>query len=166
MATTTAPEVTAEATEADRRVAPFVVVGQIGNPGRCQAWMDAADRQCSKPTDGLLCPRHRTVAAKRVQAAVAQRRADQDRRAARRAERVAAARTQEPQNRASLERVNAELERLTAPVCADRAATGGAVHPSIARRVTAQFSDSRISKVTALTSRQERLRERIALAES
>ncbi|MCT1812476.1 hypothetical protein M3B61_09975 [Micrococcus luteus] len=162
MATTTAPEVTAEATEADRRVAPFVVVGQIGNPGRCQAWMDAADRQCSKPTDGLLCPRHRTVAAKRREAWRAKREQEQ----AKRVERVAHAKAHEQGNRAELDRVNAELDRLTAPVVADRAATGGAVHPSVAKRVNAQFSDSRVQKAGRLMGRQKELEAQIALAQS
>lgn len=165
MATTT-PQVTAEAVEADRRYAPFVVVGQIGQPGHCQAWMDSADRQCSKDTDGLLCPRHRTVAAKRAEAAVARRRAEREKDAAERAERVRAARAREQSNREELARVTAELDRLTAPVVADRAATGGAVHPSIARRVAAQFSDSRVQRVTRLQDRQGHLEKQIALAQS
>lgn len=163
---TTAPEVTAEATAADLRLTPFVVIGQLGNPGHCQAWMDAADRRCARPTDGHLCRRHRTVATKRRAALVAEVEARKAKRAEALQAKRAEARAHLEGDRAELARVSAQLERLTAPAVNDRAAMGGAVHPSIARRAAAQFSDSRISKVTALTARQERLRERIALAES
>lgn len=163
---TTAPEVTAEATAADLRLTPFVVIGQPGKPGRCQAWMDAADRLCARPTDGHLCRRHRTVATKRRAVRLAEIEAREAKRAQVQQAKRTEARAHLEGDRAELARVSAQLERLTAPAVNDRAAMGGAVHPSIARRAAAQFSDSRISKVTALTARQERLRERIALAES
>lgn len=166
MATTTAPEVTAEAVAADRPLTAHVVLGQLGQPGRCRAWMDSADRRCSKPTDGHLCPRHRTVAAKRREAWRAKREQEQAKQAAKRVERVAHAKAHEQGNRAELDRVNAELDRLTAPVVPDRAATGGAVHPSIVKRVNAQFSDSRVQKVGRLMGRQKELEARIALAQS
>ena len=61
-----------EDSAADLRLTPFVVLGQPGKPGHCQAWMDAADRLCARPTDGHLCRRHRTVATKRRAARLAE----------------------------------------------------------------------------------------------
>ena len=69
-------------------------------------------------------------------------------------------------DRAELARVSAQLERLTAPAVNDRAAMGGAVHPSIARRMDASLSETRVAKGQRLTRRAEHLRQQITLAES
>ena len=99
-------------------------------------------------------------------ATVGKREQEQAKQAAKRVERVAHAKAHEQSNRAELDRLTAELDRLTAPVVPDRAATGGAVHPSIAKRINAQFSDSRVQKVGRLMGRQKELEAQITLAQS
>ena len=62
--------------------------------------------------------------------------------------------------------VEAELAHLSAAPVDDRAAAGGAVHPSIARRMDASLSETRVAKGQRLTRRAEHLRQQITLAES
>ena len=65
-----------------------------------------------------------------------------------------------------LNAVEAELAHLSAAPVDDRAAAGGAVHPSIARRMDASLSETRVAKGQRLTRRAEHLRQQITLAES
>lgn len=154
-----------DAVAADRKIAPLVVIGPMRSAGHCSAWLEAAGRVCGKATDGHLCPRHRTVARRRFEAAVDKRRAELERAAAERNERRQRARARVEGNQAQLERVEAQLARLSAPVVQDRAAVGGAVHPSIARRTEAAFSPARTQKILALSTEAQKLRAEITLAQ-
>ncbi|EBY8915122.1 hypothetical protein D6T26_25440, partial [Salmonella enterica subsp. enterica serovar Typhi] len=124
-------EITPAAVEADLLLTPFVVVGQLRAPGHCQAWMDSTDRVCSTATDGHLCPRHRTVARKRRARRLAEIEAEQSKDRAAKAAAAERARGRLGGNRRELAAVEAELAHLSAVPVDDRAAAGGAVHPSI-----------------------------------
>ena len=48
----------------------FVVVGTLGDPTTCQAWLPQAERRCGRPTTlPHLCALHITVAHRRKRAA-------------------------------------------------------------------------------------------------
>lgn len=71
-----------------------------------------------------------------------------------------------PAWRAQLERAEAEYSRRTASVVTDRAAVGGATHPSIVRAQRSALSDSNISRVVELERIIKRLRADIGRLES
>ena len=154
----------AEQATADLALTPYVVLGDLTDPGLCQAWMESAERRCSRPTDGHLCNRHRTVAGKRRAAALAQRQAEQAQRAAAEQTRRAKARANVERNRRELHHISNRLKIITAALVQDRAAVGGNVHPSIARRTEAALSPARSAEIHRLTRRAEHLRAELALA--
>ena len=117
----------------------------------CVAWIDSADRQCRKPrVVGLLCTRHHNAAIRRMEKQAEKEKAQAARRSAYREKNLATW-------TARLSAVEAELSRRTSPVTTDRAAFGGATHPSIDRKRLAQLSDSNVSRVGEL------IRERVDL---
>lgn len=121
----------------------------------CVAWVDSKDAQCRKPRkEGLLCTRHHNVAEKRFAAEVAKREAQAEKRAAKRREQL-------PQWRAELERVRAEIERRDPAPHPDRAAYGGAMHPSIRKQQLARLSDSNVQRMGELVRRHEQLEKLI-----
>lgn len=132
-------------------------------PGRpCIAWIESRERTCGKG-GALLCPRHVNVARRRRQAAQAKDAEQRARRAQRERQRL-------PQMRQELAELEAWLNRhrhLLEPSITDRAATGGAVHAGVARRVEADWQ--RGLKIypqwKTKTARAESLRHRIVLAE-
>lgn len=151
-------------TTADLTLTPYVVLGELTDPGHCQAWMEAAARRCGRPTDGHLCTRHRTVASRRRATALAKRQAEDARRASANQARRAQARANVERNRRELFHISNRLKIITAAPTQDRAAVGGNVHPSIARRTEAAFSPARTAEVRRLNRRAETLRAELALA--
>lgn len=105
----------------------------------CVAWMEAADRRCSKDrTEGYLCKRHHTVALKRVPKALAKIEQDEARSQAaaeRRAERA-------PKLRERLAKIDAEIAHRTRERTTDMAV--------INTPLRTRLSDSQIARVAQL----------------
>lgn len=124
----------------------------------CPAWMERAERKCGKPAEVLLCAQHERVARRRLETkardqALARRKADEHRAA------------KVPGWRAELADVEQEIAREQARLspALDRAAVGGNVHPSVARRQErANERDARIgARLRQLNRRAADLRDRI-----
>lgn len=101
----------------------------------CPAWIESKDAYCHRPaTVGLLCKRHDTVARKRADDLVARETARRE------AERAAAAESL-PKLRAELADLEASIAKYEAslPPTMERAAIGGAVHPSIRKKQIRDF---------------------------
>lgn len=121
----------------------------------CPAWIESADRACGRePAKGMLCRRHHTVASRRWNQE-RQRREDAARDAALKRSRMI------PEWQAELARVEAEIERLDQPVVRDRAAVGGAVHPSIRKAQRRLMSDANVRRMAELWRRHEELTRKI-----
>ena len=122
----------------------------------CPAWIESADRQCGRqPVDAaMLCKRHRNVALKREQKARIKQKEQADRTKAYRAENL-------PKWRAERELIEAQMERYGSPATSDRAAFGGATHPSIRRKQLQQLSDTNVQRMAQLGQRWQRLTELI-----
>ncbi|MEO4039896.1 hypothetical protein V3N95_11590 (plasmid) [Micrococcaceae bacterium Sec6.3] len=131
----------------------------------CIAWVESRDRRCGATRDtagGLLCTRHKNVAAKRRAAA----RAKETEQKARRLERERARLPLMREELAQLEDWIARHEHVFAAPMQDRAATGGAAHPSIEKKVTANWNRGLKlwGTFSAKSRRAEELRRRIAAA--
>lgn len=133
----------------------------------CQHWIgsDATGRMCDAVVvEGALpyCSKHREIQRRRAVKEAEKRRAQRARADAawmeRNGYRLGSWRTQ-------LERAEAEYERRTSSPVNDRAAYGGASHPSIRRQQLASFSDTNVARVGELSRIIERLRADIARAE-
>ena len=138
--------------------------------GLCIAWVESRGGRCGAKREedgGLLCPRHRAVAARRRASRRASRRAKEQSRSQARASRERARLPHMRQELADLEAWLGRHERVFAPAVSDRAATGGAVHPSIAAKVSAGWDRGmKLWPVfQAKAKRAEELRARIARAE-
>ena len=122
----------------------------------CPAWIESADRQCGRqPLDtAMLCKRHRNVALKREQAARVKQKEQAARRESYRAENL-------PNWKAERELIEAQMERYGSPATNDRAAYGGATHPSIRRKQLQQLSDTNVRRMADLSQRWQRLTELI-----
>ena len=122
----------------------------------CPAWIESADRQCGRqPVDAaMLCKRHRNVALKREQKARIKQKEQADRTKAYRAENL-------PKWRAERELIEAQMERYGSPATSDRAAFGGASHPSIRRKQLQSLSDTNVRRMADLSQRWQRLTELI-----
>ena len=122
----------------------------------CPAWIESADRQCGRqPVDAaMLCKRHRNVALKREQKARIKQKEQADRTKAYRAENL-------PKWRAERELIEAQMEHYGSPATNDRAAFGGATHPSIRRKQLQQLSDTNVQRMADLSKRWQRLTELI-----
>src|SRR5699024_2687513 len=95
----------------------------------CPAWIESADRRCGRePVDAaMLCKRNGNVALKHEERARIKQKEQADRTRAHRAEKLA-------NWRAERELIEAQMERYGSPATSDRAAFGGASHPSIRRK--------------------------------
>ena len=122
----------------------------------CPAWIESADRQCGRqPVDAaMLCKRHRNVALKREQKARLKQKEQADRTKAYRAENL-------PKWRAERELIEAQMEHYGSPATNDRAAFGGATHPSIRRKQLQSLSDTNVRRMADLSKRWQRLTELI-----
>lgn len=122
----------------------------------CAAWLESAERTCTKPVveGAMLCKRHRNISLKREQAARVKQKEQKVRRDAYRAENL-------PKWRAERELIEAQMERYGSPATTDRAAYGGATHPSIRRKQLQQFSDTNVRRMADLSKRWQRLTEQI-----
>ena len=122
----------------------------------CPAWIESADRQCGRqPLDtAMLCKRHRNVALKREQKARIKQKEQADRTASYRAENL-------PKWKAERELIEAQMEHYGSPATSDRAAYGGAAHPSIRRKQLQSLSDTNVRRMADLSQRWQRLTELI-----
>ena len=118
----------------------------------CPAWIESRDSQCGrKPLDdGMLCKRHRTVAVVRRDKALAARQHQAQQLAERRARML-------PEWRAELAQVEADMERYGGMPTTDRAAYGGASHPSIRKAQLRQLSDTNVQRMARLSKRAQEL---------
>lgn len=146
----------------DLALASYVALPNPANWGEgCTAWVDSRDAQCGKPrTEGFLCKRHHTTAVKRMEKNRAETAARQERRVNERAESI---RVNGKEWLDRLDKVNSELNRSTASLVKDRAATGGNVHPSIKKKVLNQLSDSNVSRVAELLRVKADLERKLGL---
>lgn len=121
----------------------------------CTAWMDSQDRVCGNPTTTHLCPRHETVARRRLEKMVT---AERDRLAKAHAKRTA----ERPKLLLEFVRINLRLERIDPA----RRETGAETDPAmvnlpLSRRMP---SDSRISELAELHTRREQLQQRLGVS--
>ena len=134
---------------------------------KCRHWIgsDATGHSCGADAAGALgfCAKHLELERRRVEKTLEKGRAK-----AARAE--AAWREQNvprlPSMRVQLEQAEAEYARRTAPRVADRAAYGGAMHPSVRKAQASSLSDSNVARVVELERLINRLRADIARAEA
>jgi hypothetical protein len=135
----------------------------------CRFWVgdDTTGHACGKPVAEskggyALCDRHYEIEMRRTAKRLENERASRARAEAawlkRNAHRLPAWRSQ-------LERAVAEYERRTASPVTDRAAVGGATHPSIARKQRTHFSAANVARVGELDRIIQKLRADIARAE-
>lgn len=121
----------------------------------CPAWIESRDSQCGKaPAEAVLCKRHKTVAGKRHQKAVEKLQQEKARRAEYRAKNL-------PAWKAELQKVEADMQRYGGALTSDRAAYGGAAHPSIRRHQLQQLSDTNVQRMAGLVRKAEDLRSKI-----
>ena len=122
----------------------------------CAGWVNSRESTCSKPPveGSMLCKRHRNVALKREQAARIKQKEQADRTKAYRAENL-------PKWRAERELIEAQMDHYGSPATTDRAAYGGATHPSIRRKQLQQFSDTNVKRMARLSERWQKLTELI-----
>lgn len=130
----------------------------------CRHWIgsDAKGHRCGAAVERFdLCAKHFAVDLERTRARLAK-------------EKTAAAQREQawlaknaprlPAMRVQLERAEAEYARRTASPVADRAAVGGAMHPSIVRAQRSVLSDSNVSRVVELQKLIAQLRRDITRA--
>lgn len=145
-------------------LASMLALGQPTNwhPTGCVAWVESADRVCARTrAEGLLCKRHHTVAVRRFAAEVER---EKTRRAKWRAHREEQLARHGDRWRAELAKIEARMRVLDPPPeTTDRAAYGGAVHPSIRRRQIARMSDARVEEMARLIRRAEVLRSKLGI---
>lgn len=130
----------------------------------CRHWIgsDTRGHICGGTAETLdLCAKHYIVAKARVEKEIAKRR-DQVARAnaawlARNARNVPAWRVQ-------LERAESEYARRTGSRVEDRAAVGGAMHPSVVRAQRSALSDANVARVVELQAIIAKLRAGIVRA--
>lgn len=133
----------------------------------CTHWIgsDERGRVCGAEIAGArfpFCAKHLGVAKARVVKRAAARQASAARLdAAWRARNV----PHLPQMRVQLERAEAEYARRTSSPVNDRAAVGGAMHPSVQRAQAATLSDTNVARVVELERIVKRLRADIERAE-
>lgn len=121
----------------------------------CPAWVESRDSTCGKkPAEAALCKRHKNVATKRHQKALEALQAQQAARAEYRAKML-------PQWKEELAKVEADMQRYGGSPTTDRAAYGGAVHPSIRRQQLRQLSDTNVQRMARLVRKAEDLRSKI-----
>ena len=122
----------------------------------CVGWLESRGTTCRKPPvkDSMLCTRHRNLALKREQKARIKQKEQADRTKAYRAENL-------PKWRAERELIEAQMDHYGSPATTDRAAYGGATHPSIRRKQLQQFSDTNVQRMARLSERWQKLTELI-----
>lgn len=144
-------------TKRDRALAIMVTVSQDWEQlTTCVAWMDSADKRCSRDVEsGWLCKRHIAVAERKLTKAIAKDKADKEKREAWRAEKL-------PKWKAELAKIEAEMRRLDPPPpTTDRAAYGGVGCTTTTRYQRNLFTDSKVEKMGKLVRRAESLRRDI-----
>src|SRR5690625_526287 len=102
----------------------------------------------------MLCTRHRNLALKRHEKHVKKTLKDQQQRIEYRAKML-------PEWEAELAQVEADMERYGGAPTTDRAAYGGAAHPSIQRQQLRQLSDTNVQRMAKLSRRAQDLRDKI-----
>lgn len=121
----------------------------------CPAWVESRDSTCGKaPMKHVLCKRHHTIATKRKKKALEEFKAQEIRRAEHRRKML-------PEWKDLLAKVEADMERYGGAPTTDRAAYGGASHPSIRRHQMQQLSDTNVQRMAKLVHRAEELRRKI-----
>ena len=122
----------------------------------CVAWVESRQSTCAKPPAGysLLCTRHRNVALRREQAARMKQKEQAARRQSYRSENL-------PKWKAERELIEAQMDHYGSPATTDRAAYGGATHPSIRRKQLQSLSDTNVRRMADLSKRWQRLTELI-----
>ncbi|WP_162722397.1 hypothetical protein [Microbacterium sp. PM5] len=116
----------------------------------CRHWIgtDANGHVCGAPVEALnLCVKHYELAKAKMRREIDSRQERHDRVEAAWRERNA---RKAPAWRAQLEQAEREYARRTQSVVADRAAVGGAMHPSIVRAQRSVLADSNVARVVEL----------------
>lgn len=130
-------------------LASLVALNLAGPKGKCPAWMEAAERRCSKlATVGLLCQRHHTTALKRAEKVEAANAAFVERRRANATVRL-------PLAEAELTAVRKRIAALDPTLRED----GAIVNLPLSRRMP---SDSRIAELSRLVALRDRLAGEVA----
>jgi sRNA-binding protein len=130
--------------------------------GICRHWIgtDMNGHICGAAVKALnLCAKHYELAKARMQRELDARQARHDRQEAAWRERNA---RKAPAWRAQLEQAEREYARRTQSVVADRAAVGGAMHPSIVRAQRSVLADSNVARVVELERIIGRLKSALA----
>lgn len=132
--------------------------------GTCWAWMDSAERRCSKPAGAHenLCDRHAKVAQGRLDKARAKRVAKVARLRERAVRDLDANRRKLADLDAALDRVEARMRQLDPPPpTTDPAAWGGVGNSASARYRRRATSDRVVMEMAELVSRRDQIRTRI-----
>lgn len=130
--------------------------------GICRHWIGTASggHVCGAAAEALnLCAKHYEVAKAKTQRGLDARQARHDRQEAAWRERNA---RKAPAWRAQLEQAEREYARRTQSVVADRAAVGGAMHPSVVHAQRSVLADSNVARVVELERIIGRLRADLA----
>ena len=122
----------------------------------CAAWVESRDSTCDKPPveSAMLCTRHRNIALKKLDAARAKQKQQAEVREQFRARML-------PEWRAKRDQVETLMDRYGGSPTTDRAAYGGASHPSIRRKQIQQLSDTNVRRMAELSKQWQRLTELI-----
>lgn len=143
---------------AEKALASYVAlrIDDVAIRQGCVGWIDSKDRTCQRtPLDGsLLCKRHRNIALRREQAARVKQKQQ-------RAERDQYRREKLPEWKAELVSIESAMDHYGSPATSDRAAYGGATHPSIRRKQMQALSDTNVKRMRKLSDRWQRLTELI-----
>lgn len=130
--------------------------------GVCRHWIgtDTNGHICGAAVEALnLCAKHYELAKAKTQRGLDARQERHDRQEAAWRERNA---RKAPAWRAQLAQAEREYARRTQSVVADRAAVGGAMHPSIVRAQRSVLADSNVARVVELERIIGRLRADLA----
>jgi len=137
-------------------LASMLVLGRLEDSptGVCGAWLEAAERRCGRPAaaDTWLCPRHVSVARRRLEKAAQKRAAEADRARARTARSA-------PGRRAELEQIERRLLAID-PLFRGNS-DPAVVNLPLASRLP---SDARISELAQLHARAQLLRSLLGRA--
>ena len=132
------------------------------NAGICRHWIGTTSggHVCGAPVEALsLCAKHYEFVKAKTRRELDARQERHERQEAAWRERNA---RKAPAWRAQLEQAEREYARRTQSVVADRAAVGGAMHPSIVRAQRSVLADSNVARVVELERIIGRLRADLA----
>lgn len=133
--------------------------------GQCWAWMDAADRRCTKPegAEPHLCDRHAEVAAVKLAKLIARQSAQAEAKRLRDTDR---AERNLPRMRQRLASIDAEIRRRDPkPPTDDLAAYGNKPVSTVGRYQSRLLSDSNVMRMAELWRARDDLAADIARAE-